>query len=181
MDYTKKRTQLSLFESAVDNICDMITIKQMLKGYGDESFGGGTGPSIQCLDKRKRARNDSILTKIIQASSSKFQLWECREWMLYYSKCNKRVKRSRDFLVALKNAKSSTMNLFDLGQVNDTLRWFEFSSSSSGGRTYSVQIKETIYCTCEFFNQKNTSFKHILYVYLNVLNVFEFSHLLQQV
>ena len=55
MDYTKKRTQLSLFESAVDNICDMITIKQMLKGYGDESFGGGTGPLIQCLDKRKRA------------------------------------------------------------------------------------------------------------------------------
>ena len=70
MDYTKKRTQLSLFESAVDNICDMITIKQMLKGYGDESFGGGTGPSIQCLDKRKRARNNSVLTKIMQGSSS---------------------------------------------------------------------------------------------------------------
>ena len=99
----------------------------------------------------------------------------------YYSKCNKRVKRSRDFLVALKNAKSSTMNLIDLGQVNDTSRWFEFSSSGFRGRTYSVQIKEIINCTCEFFNQKNTPFKHILHVYLNVLNVCEFSHLLQQV
>ena len=34
---------------------------------------------------------------------------------------NKRVKRSSDFLVALKNEKSSTMNLIDLGQVTDTL------------------------------------------------------------
>ena len=59
-----------MFESAVDDICDMITTKQMLKGNGDGSFGGGTGPSIQCLDKRKRARNDSVLTKIMQASSS---------------------------------------------------------------------------------------------------------------
>ena len=59
-----------MFESAVDYICDMITTKQMLKGYGDGSFGGGTGSSIQCLDKRERARNDFILTKIMQASSS---------------------------------------------------------------------------------------------------------------
>ena len=67
MDYTKKRTQLSLFESAVDNICDMITIKQMLKGYGDESFGGGTGPSIQCLDKRKRKQAQVMRLQRISA------------------------------------------------------------------------------------------------------------------
>ena len=54
----------------VDDICDMITTKHMLKGYGDGSFKDGTGPSIQCLDKRKRARNDSVLTKIMQASFS---------------------------------------------------------------------------------------------------------------
>ena len=47
-----------------DDIYDMIINKKMLKGYGDGSFGGGTGPSIQCLDKRKRTRNDSILTKL---------------------------------------------------------------------------------------------------------------------
>ena len=66
----KKKAQLSLFESAVDYICDMITTKQMLKGYGEGSFRGETGPSIQPLDKRERARNDSILTKIMQPSSS---------------------------------------------------------------------------------------------------------------
>ena len=38
---------------------------------------------------------------------------------------NKRVKRSRDFLVALKNTKSSTMNSIDLGHVTDTSRWLE--------------------------------------------------------
>ena len=73
------------------------------------------------------------------------------------------------------------MNLIDLGQVTDTSRWFELSSSCSRGRTYRVEIKETVNCTCEFFNQKNTPCKHILYVYLNVLNVCESSHLLQQV
>ena len=59
-----------MFESEVDNICDMITTKQMLKGYGDGSFRGGTGPSTQCLAKRKHARNDSVLTKIMQSNSS---------------------------------------------------------------------------------------------------------------
>ena len=48
----------------------MINTKQMLKGYGDGSFRGGIGPSIKCLDKRKRARNDSTLIKMMQASSS---------------------------------------------------------------------------------------------------------------
>ena len=91
---------------------------------------------------------------------------------------NKRVKRSSDFLVAFKNG--STMNLIDLGLVTDTSRWFELSSSSSRGRTYRVEIKETVNCTCEFFNQKNTPCKHILYAYLNVLTVCESSHLLQQ-
>ena len=41
---------------------------------------------------------------------------------------NKGVKRSSGFLVALKNAKNSTMNLIDLGQVTGTSRWFELSS-----------------------------------------------------
>ena len=66
----QKRTQLSLFELAVDDNCEMVNTKQMLKGCGQGSFGGGTGSSIQCLDKRKRAQNDSVLTKIMQASSS---------------------------------------------------------------------------------------------------------------
>ena len=94
---------------------------------------------------------------------------------------NKRVKQLSDFLVALKNAKSRTMNLIDSGQVTDTSKWFELSSSSSRGRTYRVEIKETINCSCKFFSQKNTPCKHILYTYLNVLSVCQSSHLLQQV
>ena len=51
---------------------------------------------------------------------------------------------------------------------------------------YQVQIPvgehtELKFYTCKFFNQKNTPCKHILYVYLNVLNDCESSHLLQQV
>ena len=67
---TQNRIQLPLCESEIDNICDMISIKQILKGYGKQSFGGGTGPSVQCLGKRKRARTDSILTKIMESNSS---------------------------------------------------------------------------------------------------------------
>ena len=69
---------------------------------------------------------------------------------------NKGVKRSSGFLVALKNAKNSTMNLIDLGQVTGTSRWFELSSSSHRGRTYKVEIKETVNCSCKFFNLTNT-------------------------
>ena len=68
----------------------------------------------------------------------------------------------------------------DLGQVTDTSRWFELSNSSSRERTYRVEIKETVNCQCELFNQKNIPCKHILYVYFNVLNVCESSHLLQK-
>ena len=71
------------------------------------------------------------------------------------------------------------MYLIDLGQVSETLRWFELSISSSRGRTYRVEIKESVNYTCEFFSQKNTPCKHILSIYLNVLNVCESLHLLQ--
>ena len=78
-----------MFELAVDDICDMITTKQMLKGYGDGSFGGGTGPSIQCLDKRKRARNDSILIKLCkQVPAMRMQIMSA----LHPEKKNKKKK-----------------------------------------------------------------------------------------
>ena len=97
----KKKAQLSLFESAVDYICDMITTKQMLKGYGEGSFRGGTGPSIQPLDKRERARNDSILTKIMQPSSSYVNAEN--EFSPHRKKKNKRKeskhKRKRKFML----------------------------------------------------------------------------------
>ena len=60
------------------------------------------------------------------------------------------------------------------------MKW-ELLRSSSRERTYWVEIRDTVNCTCEIFHQKKTPCKHILYVYLNVLNVWESSHLLQQV
>ena len=46
---TQKRTHLSAYETAVDDICEMITVKQMLQGYADDPFHGGTGPSFNSL------------------------------------------------------------------------------------------------------------------------------------
>ena len=47
------------------------------------------------------------------------------------------------------------MNLIDLGQVTDTSRWFELSSSSSRGRTYRVEIKETKLHMRVFYSEKH--------------------------
>ena len=87
---TQKRTQLSLFKSAVEDIYT-ITTKQILKGYGDGSFKYGTVPSIQCLNKHKFARSGSILTKIMRRKSST----ECREWLLSTPKKKAREKICR--------------------------------------------------------------------------------------
>ena len=94
---------------------------------------------------------------------------------------NKRVRRSNEFQLALANAKGSkNLTLLDLGEVNETSKWFEISSASSCGRSYKVEIKEAVSCNCEFFTQKNTPCKHLLYVYLTVLILWETSHILQQ-
>ena len=44
-----------------------------------------------------------------------------------------------------------------------------------------MHLKQDISCSCEFFVQKNTPRKHLLYVYLSVLNLSEDSTVLQQV
>ena len=63
---TQKRTQLSIYEACIDDICEQVTVKQMLKGYGEGSFIGGTGTSFGNLQKRKKAREDSLTSKIIE-------------------------------------------------------------------------------------------------------------------
>ena len=40
-----KRTHLSIYECTLDDVAEFVTIKQMLKGYKEGNFGGGTGPS----------------------------------------------------------------------------------------------------------------------------------------
>ena len=42
--------------SEVNDIAEHVTIKQMLKAYGDGGFGGGTGPNFKELEAPKLAR-----------------------------------------------------------------------------------------------------------------------------
>ena len=87
--------------------------------------------------------------------------------------CNKQVKRSNDFLVVLKIAKSSTTNLIDLGQALDTSnnQVLNKEVQVSRGRTYWAAIKETVNCTCEFLNQK-TPLVSIFFIYISMYGMF---------
>ena len=55
------------------------------------------------------------------------------------------------------------------------------SSTKKRGKSYRVHLKQDISCPCKCFSQKNTPCKHLLYVYLFVLNLSEDSAVLQQV
>ena len=52
---TQKRTQVSIYEACIYDICEQVTVKHMLKGYGEGSFIGGTGPSFGNLQKWQKA------------------------------------------------------------------------------------------------------------------------------
>ena len=74
------------------------------------------------------------------------------------------MKRSSEFMVALKNAKSqqSKLHLVNMG-INDAYhKWFEVSSAVGRAKSYRLDICQTIKCTCEYFSQKipraNTSY-----------------------
>ena len=47
-----------------------MTIKQMLKGYEEGNFGGGTGPSYMQINSRKDARNIKASFTVIEEDSS---------------------------------------------------------------------------------------------------------------
>ena len=85
-------------------------------------------------------------------------------------------------MVPLKNAKSqhSKLDLVDLRIHNACHKWFEISKPAGRTKSYKIDISQTIKCTCEYFSQKNTPCKHILYIYLFILNVPENSNILQQ-
>ena len=61
---TQKRTQLSIYEAFIDDICEQVTVKQMLKGFKDIiywrnwSFFGN-------LLQRQKTQEDSLTSKII--------------------------------------------------------------------------------------------------------------------
>ena len=69
---TQKQTHLSAYETAVDDICEMITVKQMLQGYADDSFCGGTGPSFNTFQIRRKAREALTCSMIFEGESDCF-------------------------------------------------------------------------------------------------------------
>ena len=87
------------------------------------------------------------------------------------------IQRSSYFLVNMKNAKSSTINLIDLGKAIS----FNDQVQTHAGSNTEYKSKRLLIANAGFFKQNNTSCKHLLYIYLNILNVCESSHLLQQV
>ena len=82
---------------------------------------------------------------------------------------NKRRRSSADFLTSLKNVKNDKekMALLDYGKSNKFSCWYDVPhSTGKRGKSYRVHLKQDISCSCKFFAQKNTPFKHLLYVYL---------------
>ena len=62
---TQKRTQLSIYEACVDDICEQVMVKRKLKGYEEGSFIGGTGP-FGNLQQQQKAQEDSLSLKSLR-------------------------------------------------------------------------------------------------------------------
>ena len=65
-----KRTHLSIYECTLDDVAEFVTIKQMLKGYEEGNFCGGTGPSYMQINSRKDARNIKASFIVVEEDSS---------------------------------------------------------------------------------------------------------------
>ena len=56
---------ITLYEAIIGDIAEHVTIKQILKGYGNGEFGVGTGTNFKELEARKLARNERVSSQII--------------------------------------------------------------------------------------------------------------------
>ena len=94
---------------------------------------------------------------------------------------NERSKRSSAFMIALKNKKdfAQKISIIDMGE-QDKYKWFHVSSGRNNAISYTVDICRELRCPCEYFVQKNTPSKHVLYIMMKVFNVKESSYILQQ-
>ena len=135
-----------------------------------------------CSSPRKKKREKVTVSKSAPRNKWKESNSELSEDECEQRRGNKRVKRSTDLQQAINNAKKdhTKINLIDTGYEGKYLKWFTVSSANGRGRKYKVEIAESIKCTCEFFNQKNTPCKYIIYIYLYVFNIPESSYIIQQ-
>ena len=68
-----------------------------------------------------------------------------------------------------------------MGEQDKYHNWFHVSSGRNNAISYTVDIRRELRCSCEYFAQKNTPCKHILYIMMKVLNVKKSSYILQQI
>ena len=68
----------------------------------------------------------------------------------------------------------------DMGEQGKCRKWFHVSSSWDNAASYTVDICRELKCICEYFAQKTTPSKHILYTMMKVFNVKESSLKLHQ-
>ena len=57
------RTHMTVYEATIDDISEHVTIKQMLKAYGDAGFARGTGPNFKELEAQILARKNEYHPK----------------------------------------------------------------------------------------------------------------------
>ena len=68
-----------------------------------------------------------------------------------------------------------------MGEQDKYHKWFHVSSVRNNAVSCTVDICRELRCTCEYFVQKNTPCKHILYIMMKVFNVEESSYIQQQI
>ena len=85
-------------------------------------------------------------------------------------------------MVALKNMKEigNKTSMIGMGE-QDKYHKSHVSNGRNNAISYTVDICRELKCTCEYFVQKNTPSKHVLYIMMKVFNVKESSYILQQI
>ena len=73
------------------------------------------------------------------------------------------------------------ISITDVGEQDKYHKWCHISSDQKNAISCTVDIWRELRCACEYFMQKNTPCKHILYILLKVFNIKENSYILQQI
>ena len=55
---------MTLYEATIDDIAEHVTIKQILKAYGDSGFGEDTGPNFKGLEAQEVTRKETVSSQI---------------------------------------------------------------------------------------------------------------------
>ena len=135
---------MTLYEATIDDIAEHVTIKQMLKAYGNGGFGGGAGPNFKEPEVRKLARKETVSSQIIVNNDDAVNIDFSQQQQQKHGDidsddgCSPPRKQKRFFLI--KQQKKAKKYL----KVNKWKNSDRESSSSNGEKETNVLvIKET--------------------------------------